>query len=272
MWLEVDEDLPEHPKSLRLCATLMNPLGWAYVIKLWRWCCKFAPTGDLSDFSAEEIEIGLGWTLDAGVLYAALKRAGFIEDTENGGVAVHDWMEHQGAAIKKMDKDAKRKRNWRRNRPRDVQRTSAGRPRNVRGTARVPNLTKPNPTQPDQTGEPELSPRPADRSSGTPVAEFCFPCDGAPDRWWVTQEQIVDWEASFPSLNIPAQCREALAWVKASPERRKTVRGMAKFLVGWFARSQNRGGQRAGHGSRIDRREQEHRQMFEQGEEWAAGK
>jgi hypothetical protein len=52
---------------------------------------------------------------------------------------------------------------------------------------------------------------------------------------------VAEWAALFPSLDILEQCRHALAWTLAKPERRKTARGMPAALVAWFGRSQDRG-------------------------------
>jgi hypothetical protein len=73
-------------------------------------------------------------------------------------------------------------------------------------------------------------------------ALLVFPCDGTPDTWNLESTQVADWAKLFPSLDVMGECRKALAWISASPERRKTARGMGRFLVGWFGRSQNRGG------------------------------
>lgn len=72
-----------------------------------------------------------------------------------------------------------------------------------------------------------------------------FPCDGTPNVWKLTEQQAAEWAELFPSLDIVAQCRSALAWVKASKDRQKTFRGMPKFLVGWFSRSQDSGKHRS---------------------------
>ena len=40
------------------------------------------------------------------------------------------------------------------------------------------------------------------------------------------------------------ECRKALAWVQQAPDRRKTARGMGRFLFGWLGRAQERGGGR----------------------------
>lgn len=109
MFLEVDEDFIEHPKAVRLCRLLMNPLGWAYVIKLWRWCTKYQRDGLLSGYEVGEIEFALGWTLDEGKLVAALVKAGFIDETKEG-LRVHDWDKHQGKWIRKFEAERQRSR------------------------------------------------------------------------------------------------------------------------------------------------------------------
>lgn len=68
-----------------------------------------------------------------------------------------------------------------------------------------------------------------------------FPVDGREKTWGLTEEQVAEWATDFPSLVVIAECRSALAWVKARPDRRKTTRGMKPFLVSWMNRSQNNG-------------------------------
>jgi hypothetical protein len=72
-----------------------------------------------------------------------------------------------------------------------------------------------------------------------PVLEF--PCDGNPKTWGLVESQVADWSKAYPSLDVLGECRKALAWVNATPEHKKTARGMSKFLVNWFSRTQNRG-------------------------------
>lgn len=59
--------------------------------------------------------------------------------------------------------------------------------------------------------------------------------------WGLTKTQITEWQALFPSLDVLAEARAALAWVQANPGRRKTSKGMLRFLVGWLTRSCDRG-------------------------------
>lgn len=90
-----------------------------------------------------------------------------------------------------------------------------------------------------ETGQPSSTPAVARTASEPAVMEF--PCDGNPDAWRLMQSQVDEWQRLFPKLDVAAECRGALAWVLASPERRKTARGMPRFLVGWFGRATNRG-------------------------------
>jgi hypothetical protein len=108
--IDTDENLPEHPKTLRLCGLLNNPVGWAYLWKLWRWCARYQPDGDLSDYSPGEIELAVGWTSMDGRFYAAAVKAGFIDRDESGkGAWVHNWHRRQGAGLIRMEIDRTRK-------------------------------------------------------------------------------------------------------------------------------------------------------------------
>ncbi len=88
--------------------------------------------------------------------------------------------------------------------------------------------------------ETETDPSPAPVAIERPLLEF--QCDGKQPTWHLTAEQVAEWSSLFPSLDVLAECRSALAWVSANPSRRKTANGMKRFLVGWFGRAQNRGG------------------------------
>ena len=67
-----------------------------------------------------------------------------------------------------------------------------------------------------------------------------FPVIG--DKTWPLQEpQVVDWERLFPGIDVRGQCRKALAWVLAKPNRKKTSGGMAAFLVRWLSTDNDSG-------------------------------
>ena len=55
--------------------------------------------------------------------------------------------------------------------------------------------------------------------------------------WVLPTEQLQAWTDLYPWLNVQQEVQKALAWVQANPSRRKTARGMPRFLVGWLNRA-----------------------------------
>lgn len=108
MNIDTDEDFPEHPKTVRFCQLMTNPVGWAYLWKLWRWCAKFQADGDLTAYEVAEVEASVGWTSMDGRFFAAAVRAGFI-DQDDRGVRVHNWHRRQGAGLLRIEIDRVRK-------------------------------------------------------------------------------------------------------------------------------------------------------------------
>lgn len=72
-----------------------------------------------------------------------------------------------------------------------------------------------------------------------------FPTDGKVKEWPLYSSKVEELHRAFPSLDILAECRKALAWIQALPSRRKTAQGMPKFLFGWMSKAQDWGGRRA---------------------------
>lgn len=69
-----------------------------------------------------------------------------------------------------------------------------------------------------------------------------FPTVGTSGGTWrLRRRQVDEWQDAFPALDVTAEMRKALAWVNTHSDRRKTPRGMPKFLFGWLSRSNDRG-------------------------------
>ncbi|MEO7272063.1 MAG: hypothetical protein ABI211_08660 [Vicinamibacterales bacterium] len=75
------------------------------------------------------------------------------------------------------------------------------------------------------------------------VLRFPVVGGGEPD-WWLTSTQLREWQGLYPGIDVSSEARKALAWVLSHPERRKTPKGMPRFLVGWLGRATDRGGGR----------------------------
>ena len=61
---------------------------------------------------------------------------------------------------------------------------------------------------------------------------------GPISEWLLRDDQLSAWLAVYPKLDVLGECRKAWAWLEASPERRKTAKGMPRFLVGWLNRAE----------------------------------
>lgn len=58
----------------------------------------------------------------------------------------------------------------------------------------------------------------------------------------VTTDMANEWGEAFPLVNIGVELRRARVWLQDNPDKRKTLRGMRRFLGSWMSRQQDRGG------------------------------
>lgn len=105
---------------------------------------------------------------------------------------------------------------------------------------------KPDPTSSSSTSSSSTSTEQTNGSSATgaePLTVLTYPTVGTNGtNWALTDAQVFEWQVAFPSIDIQAEARKALAWLHANPGRRKTALGMPKFLVNWLNRATDRGG------------------------------
>lgn len=67
--------------------------------------------------------------------------------------------------------------------------------------------------------------------------------------WVLDQRLIVEYQQTYPHVAIVAELRKAQRWLLDNADRRKTARGMPRFINGWLARQERHvpmvGGRRA---------------------------
>ena len=66
-----------------------------------------------------------------------------------------------------------------------------------------------------------------------------IPLDGG-GEFAVTQDWFDELERLYPAVDAIQTFREIRGWSLANPTRRKTVRGIRRFIYSWFAREQRR--------------------------------
>lgn len=57
----------------------------------------------------------------------------------------------------------------------------------------------------------------------------------------VTEPMLVEFDSLYPSVDVRQELRNQRGWLLSEPRRRKTRRGIKKFITGWLAREQDRG-------------------------------
>ena len=76
----------------------------------------------------------------------------------------------------------------------------------------------------------------------------------------VPEDKISLWQQAYPSVNIDQELKKIIAWCDANPTKRKTRRGVTKFINSWLDRSQNQG--RGTNGQQIGVRSGENKQGY----------
>lgn len=56
----------------------------------------------------------------------------------------------------------------------------------------------------------------------------------------IYQHMIDEWIELYPNVDIMQELRNMKGWCKANPERRKTKKGIMRFIVGWLSREQDK--------------------------------
>ena len=122
----------------------------------------------------------------------------------------------------------------------------ANRKQNSSSRARTPD------PDPHPDSEPEPEPQPENSTCAEPASPpaaqspvfirlplASYGKDGAVAS--VTEAQIETWEKSYPGVDVRQQLRNMEQWLVHNPTRRKTPRGIGRFITGWLSKAQDRG-------------------------------
>lgn len=71
-------------------------------------------------------------------------------------------------------------------------------------------------------------------------AAMVFPVKGG-GEWKLTEAKLAEYQATYPLMDLLPSLRRARQWLLDHPERRKSKRGMARYLGSWLARDQEAG-------------------------------
>lgn len=240
--------LPNHRKFKRLVQMLDIPAAYVrgHLELLWDSCYE---SGDELLGDAMDVELAAGWKGQSGELATALLGCGgaglpgFLELDASGRFIVHDLWDHAPAYVRKRrQREVERKQTGLKLTSQclvtDQSLTAERRRNGVTDCRTAPFVSTPSPSpSPSPKEEKAVAAAPP-----PPAAILVFPCVGSGAKeWGLSKDQLVEWQELYPHLDVLANIRKALAHVKADQSRRKTARGMTRFLVAWLTRETDGG-------------------------------
>lgn len=58
----------------------------------------------------------------------------------------------------------------------------------------------------------------------------------------IHQEDIDKWKELYPAVDVMQEIKKMIGWLDANPSKRKTKNGIKRFINGWLAKEQDKGG------------------------------
>lgn len=236
-WIEIHQGLVHHHKVMRLRAAM----GWnlsetlGFLVRFWLWALDSAQNGCVDGFTwpgvAEEV---LGLRKDhSAKAFDAMVSVGLLDELPDGKHQIHDWADYAGRILESRAAKRERDREFQslRRRQRVVNESLT-----TSSASRCPT----NPTNPTNQQTKEDCAEIAKGVSPPSPAVLTFECDGPVRSWELSVAKAREYAETFPSLDVMAEFRKALQWIRDNPSKRKTARGMPSFLTAWLSRSQNR--------------------------------
>ena len=71
----------------------------------------------------------------------------------------------------------------------------------------------------------------------SPDRRLSLPCEDGSD-FEISDEFVAELNRAYPSVDIQADIAKARAWLAANPDRKKTRKGMKRFVNSWMSRAQ----------------------------------
>ena len=62
------------------------------------------------------------------------------------------------------------------------------------------------------------------------------------EEWPILKRDIEEWSALYPAIDVMQCLRNMRGWLSANPEKRKTQRGIKRFITNWLQKEQDKGG------------------------------
>lgn len=211
-----------------------------HLTDLWSFATENTTDGFLRGLNVSALVRAIG-AEDA--LWRAVVEVGWLV-FDDAGMRIPNWEFWLSQSAKKRLKDSRRKKLRRAGRVRVL---SAKCPRSVREMS-APKRDKSGTTVQESirgmnSPKTPSCPEPAEDAAPAIPPVLTFPTNGTGAKeWHLSAAKLAEYAEAFPGIDVLAECRKALQWIRDNPSKRKTPRGMPAFLGKWLGRAQNDAG------------------------------
>lgn len=99
--------------------------------------------------------------------------------------------------------------------------------------------------QPSPNPEPDPEPEQEHEENSAPAQDAPAPVALIPTcnknvEYPVTELKISEWQESYPGVNVAKELRTIRQWSIDNPKKRKTLRGVPRFVNNWLSRAQDK--------------------------------
>lgn len=207
--------------------------------RFWSWAGHETSTGRLPGVTCETLGALFGWDVS---FWRAMARAGWLTLGE-GFVSVPRFGKWLGGSAKARVQRNIRQARWRRARDGRVDApASTGastRLEEIKGEERREEET-PSESLARSVADNASEPSPPEPVAPAAPSFMSFPLPGAGGEWDLAQSKRDEYAESFPGVDVDGELRKARQWLRDNPTKRKTARGMTRFLGTWLGKAQDR--------------------------------
>ena len=232
----VDPDFCDHWKT-RMLVGLLNgdEAAPVYVIRVWAHC-QNRRQFVFDNLPSEALKALCRFPGNANKLESSLSTSGFVR-RDGANLIVCGWDEYNKSLISA----------W-------ANGTKGGRPpQNPRVTKRKPTGSREEKSRKDEIGNKKTK-AVCSETSEADAAEpenplVMFPVvgpEGSPKEWPLFESKVREYSDAYPGVDVLAEAKKARQWCVDNDTKRKTFKGMSKFLNSWMRRAQDDAGKRSG--------------------------
>lgn len=94
------------------------------------------------------------------------------------------------------------------------------------------------------------------------------------DKTWhdIYSEDIEKWMELYPAVDILQELKKMVGWLESNPKKRKTRRGISRFINNWLSNAQDKGGSKNSNGQYQSQTAQMLDHFYDQTAEWVKKK